>query len=170
MSKSKVSKSTQSASEAQLAAGMKKHYAETDTVGFGKPPATVAQVLALIQAGGDATLAADVAHGAWRNALEAARQKRAETERTVRDVVAWLQGVHGDDAAALTDFGLAPKKARRPLTVEEKQAAAVKRAATRKARGVMGSRQRKKVVAPPAPAEPIPAQPAKPPTPTHGAG
>jgi hypothetical protein len=57
-------------------------------------------------------------------------------------------------------------------TVEEKQASAVKRDATRKARKVMERRQRLKVVgepAPPAQATPPPAAPAAPPAPAHPA-
>jgi hypothetical protein len=43
----------------------------------------------------------------------------------------------------LAAFGLEAKKARTPLTVEQKAAAAAKRAATRAARHVMGPRQRR---------------------------
>jgi hypothetical protein len=45
----------------------------------------------------------------------------------------------------LADFGLRPKKAPTPLTVEEKAAAAAKRKATRVARNTMGSQQKKAV-------------------------
>jgi hypothetical protein len=44
--------------------------------------------------------------------------------------------------ASLADFGLNPKKARTPLTIEEKAAAAAKRKATRAARHTMGSKQK----------------------------
>ena len=43
-------------------------------------------------------------------------------------------------ASVLADFGLAPKKARTPLTVEQKAAAKAKRDATRAARGTMGKK------------------------------
>jgi hypothetical protein len=45
-------------------------------------------------------------------------------------------------SASVSSFGSKPRKARTPLTVEQKQAALVKREATRKARGIMGKKQR----------------------------
>ena len=49
----------------------------------------------------------------------------------------------GTQADVLADFGLAPEKARTPLTVEQKAAAAAKREATRVARGTKGAKAKK---------------------------
>jgi hypothetical protein len=51
-------------------------------------------------------------------------------------------------SAGVASFGKKPKKARTPLTLEQKEAAAAKRAATRKARHVMGKKQRRAIQAP----------------------
>jgi hypothetical protein len=163
----KPTKTTRIASDVQLTAGLKEHYAETDSLPFAVPPVTVAQILALLVARGDATHATAAAHGAWRNAVNAEKQNFTDSERVLRALRTWLRTVHGEDTKLLADFGLTPKKAPRVLTAEEKQAAAAKRAATRKARGVLGSRQRKKVVAPQTPAGPPPTPPT-PPTPPKG--
>jgi hypothetical protein len=52
----------------------------------------------------------------------------------------------GNQPDVLADFGLVPRKAPTPLTVEQKAAAAAKRKATRAARNTMGAVQKKKVV------------------------
>ena len=59
--------------------------------------------------------------------------------------VTFVKAAFGTSPDALADFGLQPKKAKAPATVTAKAAAAVKRAATRKARNTMGSQQRKLV-------------------------
>jgi hypothetical protein len=61
------------------------------------------------------------------------------------------------DAAELADFGLTPQKTRTPLTSKEQVAALEKRLATRKARHIMGKRERESIVVnAQAPAEPQP--------------
>jgi hypothetical protein len=59
--------------------------------------------------------------------------------------VAFVKASFAGLADALGDFSLQPKKARAPRTTEEIAAANAKRKATRAARGVMGSKQRKNV-------------------------
>jgi len=51
----------------------------------------------------------------------------------------------GNQPDALADFGLAPPKARAPMTAEQKAVAAAKRKATRVARGTLGKKQKKAV-------------------------
>jgi hypothetical protein len=89
--------------------------------------------------------------------------------------VAFVKATFGNQPDVLADFGLAPRKALTPMTVEEKAAAAAKREATRKARGTMGPVKKQAIVgnvigvtvtpitAPVAPA--APAAPAAPSTP-----
>jgi hypothetical protein len=52
--------------------------------------------------------------------------------------IAYVRSAFGNSPDVLADFGLSPKKARTPLTVEQKAAAAAKRKATRQARGTRG--------------------------------
>jgi hypothetical protein len=55
-----------------------------------------------------------------------------------------VKAAFGSSPDVLADFGIAPK-ARAPLTVEAKAAAAAKRAATRAARHTLGSKQKKAI-------------------------
>jgi hypothetical protein len=82
--------------------------------------------------------------------------------------VAFVKATFGNTPDVLADFGLEPKAAPTPPTAETKLAAVAKRAATRKARGTMGSVQKQSVkgnvtgvvvtpVTAPAPASPQPA-------------
>ena len=59
--------------------------------------------------------------------------------------VAFIKGTFGNAPETLADFGVPPKKAPKPPTAETKAAAAVKRMATRKARGTCGSQHKKLV-------------------------
>jgi hypothetical protein len=52
-----------------------------------------------------------------------------------------LKAAYGSALDVLADFGLKPKKARTPATVEAKAAAVAKRTATRAARHTLGSVQ-----------------------------
>lgn len=72
----------------------------------------------------------------------------------VRALVAFIRFTFGDDPTALDDFGVAPLKARTPMTAEEKAVAAAKRKATREARGEVGPKKRKATAAPATPTTP----------------
>jgi hypothetical protein len=56
--------------------------------------------------------------------------------------VTYVRAAYGNSPDILADFGLQPRKARRPLTVEQAAAAKAKRQATRVARGIIGKRKR----------------------------
>ena len=56
--------------------------------------------------------------------------------------VSFIRGTFGDSPAVLADFGLTPKKARKPRTTEQLAAANAKSAATRKARGTTSKKQK----------------------------
>ena len=61
------------------------------------------------------------------------------------EYVTFVKATFGNSPDVLADFGLKPKKAATPLTIEQKAAAAAKRTATRAARHTMGSKQKKSV-------------------------
>jgi hypothetical protein len=56
--------------------------------------------------------------------------------------VQFVKTTFSNSPDVLADFGLKAKKARTPLTVEQKVAAAAKNAATRSARGTKGAKQK----------------------------
>jgi hypothetical protein len=78
-------------------------------------------------------------------ALQADRDKRAQTGPVTNAVRRIVQGMFAQSPAILADFGLTPLKAG-TRTVETKSAALVKAKATRAARHTMGSKQRAKIM------------------------
>jgi len=87
--------------------------------------------------------------------------------------VQFLRAAFGNQPDVLADFGLRPRKAATPLTVEQKAAAAAKRKATREARNTMGPVKKRTVkgtvtgvtitpIAPPGPIAQVTATPTAP--------
>jgi hypothetical protein len=84
-------------------------------------------------------------------ASKAATRTKVETERTqapsktavIAAFKTVVRGTFGNSADVLADFGLAPKKARAPITAEKAAVAAAKRLATRAARHTMGKNEKK---------------------------
>jgi hypothetical protein len=126
----------------QLIAGTQKHLANAGQLTFAGGVFTPAQVEAQLQA--LATLRADV------QTAKATVQAKVTTERAQLPalrafLLAFADLVRAQFAAqpdVLADFGLKPKKARTPMTAAQRTAANAKRAATRKARGPIGTRKR----------------------------
>ena len=82
-------------------------------------------------------------------AHQAALVKRDEAERAGAPLVAAIvekaAAEFGSDSVKRDDFGLAPRRKKGPKTTEAKVAMVEKARATRKRRGTMGKRQRKKI-------------------------
>ncbi|MGH7437790.1 MAG: hypothetical protein ACRENE_19100 [Polyangiaceae bacterium] len=92
-----------------------------------------------------AIAAADAAKAGWQDALEKMNAARSEWIPVVRDYTAWVKVTYRSAPSMLADFGVAPPKARTPLTVDQQAAAVAKGKATRSARHTMGKVQKKKV-------------------------
>jgi len=128
----------------QLIAGTSKHLANVTQLTFASGSHTPSEITALLQA--IVTLRQDV------DAAKAATQAKLATEKadmpqlrsTMDAYVAFVKAMFSKSPDVLADFGLHPK-ARAPLTVEAKAAAAAKRKATRAARHTMGTKQKKSV-------------------------
>jgi hypothetical protein len=122
-----------------LSAGTTKHYPNaTDTLAFGGAKYTVKEVQAnLAEIETLRTATTDAQSNA--TAKVAAEKARLPTLLAFMSAyVAFVKATYGDTPDVLADFGLAPKKAPRPLTPEQKAAAKAKRKATRVARGTKG--------------------------------
>jgi len=129
----------------QLVAGTKKHFSNVSSLSFGGGTFTPAQVEASLQTLADLRSAVDAAKAATKAKL-ADEQAQAPSLRIQMDAyVTFVKASFGNSPDVLADFGLAPKKARTPLTVAQKAAAAAKRTATRAARHTMGKVQKKDV-------------------------
>jgi hypothetical protein len=102
---------------------------------------------------------ADDAHALWKLKLEAADAAIKEAHELVSDGKLVVRAKFGRAGAALTEFGMKPAQPHKP-TAETQAGAVKKRAATRKARHILGSRQRGQIHAP---VEAAPADPQTPP-------
>lgn len=140
-----TTKTADAARAAQMIVGLGKHFPNVGSLTIEGAARTLAQIEASLQALVDLRKAVNDARAAAKAKL-AAETAQAPALRTFMDAVATVvKGSFGNSPDVLADFGLAPKKVRTPLTVEQKAAAAAKRTATRAARHTMGSKQRKDV-------------------------
>ena len=93
----------------------------------------------------DALGAADAARTRWQDALAAARGLRSSVLPIVQGYREWIAVTYAGTPSLLADYGVSPRKVPTPPTAEQKAAAALKRKATRAARGTLGSVQKKAV-------------------------
>jgi hypothetical protein len=130
----------------QLIAGAKKHFPNGSTpLTLGGAPTTIDGVTG--------QLAGFVSNRAAVVAAQAAATTKVQTERAAMPAlnalidafIAFVRFTFGTQADVLADFGLAPPKARVPMTAEQKAVAAAKRKATREARGTKGPVAKKAV-------------------------
>jgi hypothetical protein len=131
----------------QLIAGTKKRFpngSQKLTLGGGSA-VTVDEAVAELQKLVDNRAAVTAAKAAAQVKVEAERSQAPALDAFVRVFEAFVRFTFGTDTAALADFGLAPPRARAPLTAEQKAVAAAKRAATREARGTKSAKAKKSV-------------------------
>jgi hypothetical protein len=126
----------------QLVAGAMKHFSTVSSLTFGNGTFTPAQVEALLQKLIDLRTAVDDAKSATKAKIVAEAAQAAPLRSQMAAFVAYVKATFGNSPDVLADFGLKPRKARTPLTIDQLAAAAAKRAATRAARHTMGSKQR----------------------------
>jgi hypothetical protein len=127
----------------QLIAGTAKVLTGATSVTFLGSSFTPAQITSKLQS--IVTLRSDVddAKAATTAKLAAEASQLPALHGFVTAYESYLRGVYGSQPDVLAQFGLKPKKARTPATVEAKAAAVAKRTATRAARHTMGSVQKK---------------------------
>jgi len=138
---SKKSKTSEATLATQLAAGTQKHFASIAALMFAGGTSTPSQVVAQLVL--LATLRSD-AEAAKANVKVKLAAEKAQAPALHDLLIAYVAFVRAtfSSASVLADFGLAPRKAATPLTVEQQAAAKAKRAATRKARGTMGKKEK----------------------------
>jgi hypothetical protein len=105
----------------------------------------VGEALTMLERRAAALRAVDEARAAFHAAVRAQREIVDESESALAAVRQHLSTLLDDHALAA--YGMAPKKARGTLTVEERAVAAAKMRATRAQRGVMGPKQRRQAEA-----------------------
>ncbi len=150
-----------------LVAGTKQHLPNaTITIGGVDYPA--ATLIGRMQSLIDAMTKQGAAKAAAKDALTALHDVRLQVDPLVQGYKELLVVMFAGISQKLADFGLAPRKKRAPLTVEQKAEAQAKAEATRKARGTKGPKARLSIkgsVAAPA-EQPAAQQPSNNPKPT----
>jgi hypothetical protein len=140
-STSKVSKATALARLQAIIAGTKKRFPNGSLL-IGNVAFTQNSLVELFQSLANARMAADAAHARAKDALSVARETDAKVSPVLRTYKSILLDTYGNTSDVLTDFGLEPRKGRKPQTGEQMAAATVKRRATRQARGTVGNRKK----------------------------
>jgi hypothetical protein len=126
-----------------LIEGIGKRFPKATKLTVGSREFTPHELVSLFQEYLDTCDADDVAQANARKVKQSLRDSAAATEPTVGMFKTLLLGMYADPTD-LADFGLVPRKPPVVKTSEELAFAARKRSATRKERGVMGKRQRRK--------------------------
>ncbi len=137
-------KSTEIALAGQLIAGTNKHFANTSQLAFASATFTPAQVTASLQTIVKLRNDVNAAQAATKAKLAAEQAQAPTLHSFMAAYESFVRATFSNSPDVLADFGLT-KKARTPLTVDQKAAAVAKREATRAARGTMGSKQKKTV-------------------------
>jgi hypothetical protein len=121
----------------KLIAGTNKHLANTTQVMLAGGSFTPAQVTERLQELVNLRNDVDAAKATTRAKLAAEKANMPALRTHMDALVTFVKAAFGNAPDVLADFGLNPK-ARTPLTVEAKTAAAAKRKATRAARHTIG--------------------------------
>ena len=139
-------KNDQAAQVKQLISGTNKHYPNGSAqLLVGGATFTVTSLTQLMQDFVNTREAVESSKAATKAKIQTEATQSPSQLAVISAFVKVVRGTFGNSADALADFGLAPPKARAPMTAEAKAVAAAKRAATRKARGTMGKNQKKPI-------------------------
>jgi hypothetical protein len=140
------SKSTKASLVEDLITGTNKHYpSSSQALTFGGATHTVAALTQLFQSFVDLREAVIASQATTKAKVAAERAQAPSLLVVIDEFVAFVRVTFGGQPDALADFGLAPPKARTPLTAEQKAVAAAKGKATRAARHTAGKNQKKGV-------------------------
>ena len=147
------------ARDGQVIAGIKKDLQNVSSLPLASSTYTMAALVQLVQSRIDAANTVVNARAHWVDASATYETLNTNVTKVVRALRQYVINVYGPDSPVLADFGFTATK-RSPLTPEQLVAKAQKAAATRKARGTMGKKQKAKIkgtVVTTAPATSLPA-------------
>ena len=141
MSKTK-GKNQEVALAKQVIVGVGKHFAGVSTLTFGGGSSTPAEVTGQLQTLVDLRTVVTTAQTAEQSALAKEDAQAPAIVAMMVALLAYVKAMFAGQPAILADFGVAPRKARVPLTATKQAAANAKRKATLQARGPTGKKQR----------------------------
>jgi hypothetical protein len=130
----------------QLIAGIGKHFSTASSLAFASASIKPAEMTQRLQTLINLRTDVNNAKAATKAKVALENAQSPALVASMGGLVSFVRSTYSKSPDVLADFGLTPKKAATPATVEQKAAAAAKREATRKARNTMGKVQKKKVV------------------------
>ena len=139
-------KSTKVQRDSQMAAGLRAHARELGKVQAGHGLVSPEAVAASYEEHLAALKDADAKEVAWKTAIRRERKLEAGIKATHPHVQRYLEAVYGPDSTELVQYGLTPHQ-EAVTPVATKAAAVEKRRETRRRRGTMGKKQRRKLKA-----------------------
>jgi hypothetical protein len=145
----------------KIVGAIKSHLRASITLAGAKyAPVTLAK---MFQEGIDVADASDRAAKTWHLAVAAEREKTEALAAVQTSLRNYVSATFGEASTEFADFGFVPRTVT-PVDAATKANAVVLRAATRKARGTVGKKQKRKIkgtaVAPAEPADPATTTPA----------
>ena len=140
----KANRTVKQGTDQQVIQGIKLDLQTMTSLPLGGTSYTPTSLVAFIQSHIDAANAIVTAKASWEKAIATYTAIDKQAQVVLHDLKALVLATFGSTSPRLADFGYKPRKVT-VLTPEQKAAAAAKRAATRKARGTMGPKQKLKV-------------------------
>jgi hypothetical protein len=115
------SKTNQASRVKQLITGANKHFPNaSDKLTVGGATYTVSALTMLLQSFVDLREAVDVSKAATKAKIEVERAQAPSLRGVVSAFEAFVKATFGNSPEALADFGLSPRKARTPMTAEQR--------------------------------------------------
>jgi hypothetical protein len=145
MGSNSKSKKAEVARAALFITGLEKHFASGSPLTFASAAHIPSDLVKSFQALIDLRGAVNAARSALQAKLGAEASGAPAIFILMDDFEAFVKLTFKAEPEVLVDFGLAPRKARKPLTAAQQAAANAKAAATRKARGTVGPVKKKAV-------------------------
>jgi hypothetical protein len=124
-----------------LIAGTTKHF-PNGSFTFGNTTYTSASLIQVLQGLASAMLARNAAEIGAKDALTAEQAAQTQIDPIIQAYERYVLATFVSATQTLSDFGLAPPKARTPLTAQQLAARAAKAKATRTARGTTSKKQK----------------------------
>ena len=143
-----IGKGTRATRAGQLIAGIRKRFpsgSQELALGGATGSVTADSAVAELQQLVDKRSATVAAQAAARDTVQAEREALPGLVAFMNATEAFLRLMFSHDTVALAEFGLPQRKPRAPLTAEQKAVAAVKRKATREARGTTSAKAKRAI-------------------------
>ena len=140
----KINKTTATARDTQIIAGIKKDLATTKTLLLAGSSYTPTALIALIQSRITAINTAAAARANWLDAVKSLDALNTQVHEVEMGLKQYVLNAFGKTSPLLADFGFSAPKVT-PQTIETKSVAIQKRGATRDARHTMGKKQKAKI-------------------------